>query len=92
MLGCARLKQNNFVEAESALLPLIEQDKGCDDYQSLAVNYFWGEMYLLQDELQQALSHTTAAIKGRDRLPGRKHAKFVQSLRLLLQIYPSDGS
>jgi hypothetical protein len=91
MLGCACLKQNEFVEAESALLPLIEQDKGCDDYQSLAVNYL-GEMYLLKDELQQALSHTTAAIKGRDRLLGRKHAKFVQSLRLLLQIYPSDGS
>jgi tetratricopeptide (TPR) repeat protein len=91
MLGCACLKQNKLVEAESALLPLIEQDKGCGDYQSLTASHFLGETYLLKGEFQQALSYTTAAVKGRDRLLGRKHAKFVESLKLLLQIYQAMG-
>jgi tetratricopeptide (TPR) repeat protein len=91
MLGCACLKQNKFIEAEGTLLPLIEQDKGRDDYQSLTANHLLGEMYLLKGDLQRALSYTMVAVKGRDRLLGRKHAKFAESLRLLLQIYEAMG-
>ena len=91
MLGRACLKQKKFAEAASILLPLTEQGKGCDEYQSLTASHFLGDMFLQKGELQQALSCTMTAVKGRNILMGSKHATFVESLRLLLQVYKEMG-
>lgn len=91
MLGCACLKQRKFGEAESIFLPLTKQNKDCDEYQSLTASHFLGDLYLQKGELQQALSCTMGAVKGRNTLMGSKHAAFVESLRLLLQVYKEMG-
>ena len=91
MLGCACLKQNKFVEAESVLLPLTRQDMSSDEYLPLTASHFLGELYLQKNELQQALGYAMAAVKGRNSLMGCKHATFVDSLKLLLKVYKEMG-
>lgn len=75
----------------TALSTISSSQLGTDKGQMLAANHLLGKVYLMKADYTNAEKCSIQAMKGRKKLLGDSHAKTVESVHLVIDMYKATG-